>query len=66
MMFGATIAQKLLRHIIKKGSQKFTEGGLLKLPYLTNTICLSASHHAFNFPEQTNISIAQLILFWSF
>lgn len=50
---------------IKKGSQKFTEGSLLKLPYLTSAICLSAFHKAFNFLEQTNIS-ARSILFWPF
>lgn len=48
---------------IKKGSQKFTEGSLLKLSYLTNAICLSAFHQAFNFLEQTNIS-ARSITVW--
>lgn len=44
--------------IIKKVSQKFTEGSLLKLPYLTKAIYLSASHHTLNFLQNKYINCA--------
>lgn len=36
----------------KKGSQKFTEGSLLKLLYVSNVTCLTAFHQVFNFLEK--------------